>query len=263
MVNLRDRVLKRARANDSWVCVGLDPDPTRIADSSARGIENFLLDVIEQTSGRVCAYKPNSAFFEAMGGTGHNLLSRIIREARKHAPVILDAKRGDIGNTAEAYAKWAYDTLDADAITVNPYMGHDAVAPFAREGRGAFVLARTSNPGAADFQAQPMADGRPLFEHVIETARAYEVPGTLGFVAGATAPTELARIRELAGPDVPLLIPGVGAQGGSAQDAIRLGANEAGEHAIINASRSILYAADPAAACEKLRAELVAANKRS
>lgn len=255
----RERLHATARRNDSWVCVGLDPDLDRLPKGAppADEVRRFLLDIIDRTKDAVCCYKPNAAFFEALGREGHDVLHDVMAHARRHAPVILDAKRGDIGNTAKAYARWAYDTLDADAITVAPYMGRDSVEPFTeRPERGVFLLARTSNPGAADIQSMKLADGRLVYEHVVTLAKSWNAHNNVGLVAGATAPDELARIRKLAGPDALLLIPGVGAQGGSAEHAIRFGANPYGDNAVVNSSRGVLYAADPAQAAATLRDEL-------
>lgn len=259
MDSFRARLQETARKNDSWVCVGLDPDADRLprVGSMADEFRTFLLDVIDRTKDSVCAFKPNSAFFEALGPGGHEVLSDVVAHARRYAPVILDAKRADIGNTAKAYATWAFDQLQADAITAHPYMGRDSVEPFfARAERGVFLLARTSNPGAADLQSLKLATGEPLYEHVVQLARQWDHERNVGLVAGATAPDELRRIRHLAGPDMLLLIPGVGAQGGSPEHAIRFGANAFGDNAIVTASRSILYSSDPGKAAAELRDEL-------
>lgn len=257
--SFRNRLHETAKKNDSWLCVGLDPDPERLPRGGhvADEMRTFLLGIIESTKGLACAYKPNSAFFEAMGGPGHDVLHDVITAAKRHAPVILDAKRGDIGNTAKAYATWAFDSLEADAITVAPYMGRDSVEPFfERADRGVFVLGRTSNAGSADMQDLKLATGEPLYEHVVQLARQWNHHHNVGLVAGATAPDELRRIRDLAGPDMLLLIPGVGAQGGTAEHAMRFGANPLGDNAIVNSSRGILYANDPAKAARELRDEL-------
>lgn len=255
----RARLHDTARKNDSWVCVGLDPDPSKLprAGSMADELRTFLLDVVDRTKDAVCAYKPNAAFFEAMGPGGFDVLSDVMAHAGRYAPVILDAKRADIGNTAKAYATWAYDLLKADAITVGPYMGRDSAEPFfERADRGVFVLCRTSNPGASDLQSLKLATGEPLYEHVVQLARQWNHHHNVGLVAGATAPDELRRIRHLAGPEMLLLIPGVGAQGGSAEHAIRFGANTNGDNAIVNSSRAILYSGDPGAAASSLRDDL-------
>lgn len=259
MPTFRERLHRTARTNDSWLCVGLDPDPAKlpVGGPVADEMRRFLLATIDQTKDQVCCYKPNSAFFEALGEDGHDVLSDVVNHARRFAPVVLDAKRADIGNTAKAYAKWAFDVLGAEAITVAPYMGRDSVEPFfERPERGAFVLVRTSNPGGADLQALKLASGEHVYEHMVRLAKAWNQHNNVGLVAGATAPDELRRIRELAGPDALLLIPGVGAQGGSAEHAIRFGANAHGDNAIVNSSRAILYSADPRKAAMDLREEL-------
>lgn len=255
----RQRVHETARKNDSWLCVGLDPDPAKLPRLGAVADEmrTFLLDVVDRTKDLVCCYKPNSAFFEAIGPGGHEALSDIIAHAGRFAPVILDGKRGDIGNTAKAYATWAYDKLKADAVTASPYMGRDSIEPFfSRADKGVFVLCRTSNDGAADLQSLKLATGEPLYEHVVQLARQWDHQHNVGLVAGATAPEELRRIRHLAGPEMLLLIPGVGAQGGRAEHAIRFGANANGDNAIVNSSRGVLYSGDPARAATELRDEI-------
>ena len=260
MMTFRERLHEAARQKDSWVCVGLDPDPTKLprAGDVADEMLHFLLDVVDRTKDVACAYKPNAAFFDALGGEGFRVLQKVCDHAARSAPVILDGKRGDIGNTARAYAAWGFDLLRVDAMTVPPYMGRDSVEPFLeRADKGAFVLARTSNPGAADLQGLILQSGELLYERVVKLAvREWNANGNVGLVAGATSPDELRRIRQLAGPDVLLLVPGVGAQGGTAEHAIRFGANENGDNAIVNASRSILYSGDPAKAAEALRDEL-------
>jgi len=241
------------------VCVGLDPDPARLprVGSVADEMRTFLLDVVDRTKDAVCAYKPNAAFFEGIGAGGHEVLRDVIAHAGRYAPVILDGKRGDIGNTARAYARWAFDELKAEALTASPYMGRDSVEPFFEKAEhGVFLLCRTSNPGGSDIQALRLATGELLYEHVVQLARQWNHHHNVGLVAGATAPEELRRIRELAGPDMLLLIPGVGAQGGSAEHAIRFGANPNGDNAVVNSSRGILYSGDPGGAAADLRDEL-------
>ena len=246
-----DRLRHAQRLTGSALCVGLDPDLERMgldrlppAASVYDALVNFCTDVVRDTSHVACAYKPNSAFFEAGGSEGMRALEaavRLVREEAPHALVILDGKRGDIGNTAERYAAAAFEALGADALTVTPYMGRDAVAPFlAHAGRAAFVLARTSNAGAADVQDLRTEHGLPVYQHVARAARAWAhgLPGTLGFVVGATAPDALAAIRALA-PDAPLLVPGVGAQGGDAKAV--MDAN-AGGPLLVNVGRAIFNA---------------------
>lgn len=259
MTAFRARLHERARKNDSWVCVGLDPDASKLpaGKDAAEGVRAFLLDIVDRTKDAVCCWKPNAGFFEALGPQGHAVLRDVCAHAGRFAPVLLDAKRGDIGNTARGYARWAFDGMGADAVTVNPYLGGDSLEPFIeREDRGVFVLARTSNPGGADLQALRLDTGELVYERVVKLSKAWNRHGNLGLVAGATFPEELRRIRQLAGPDMLLLIPGVGAQGGTAEHAIRFGANAHGDNAIVNSSRGVLYADDPRAAAEKLRDEL-------
>lgn len=255
----RHRLHETARKNDSWVCVGLDPDPAKLPRKGPvlDELRAFLLDTIDRTKDSVCAYKPNAAFFDALGAGGHDALRDVVLHAKRFAPVILDGKRGDIGNTAKAYATWGFEAVGADAVTAHPYMGRDSVEPFfSTPERAVFLLCRTSNPGAADLQSLKLATGEALYEHVAQLARQWNHHHNIGLVAGATAPDELRRIRQSAGPDMLLLIPGVGAQGGSAEHAIRFGANSLGDNAIVNSSRAILYSEDPARAAAELRDEL-------
>ncbi len=199
-----------------------------------------------------CArYKPNLGFYLAEGAAGVVALERIVRLIPPDIPIILDGKFGDIGNTAEAYARGAYEQFKADAVTLSPYMGSDSVKPFLKYAdKAVFVLARTSNPNAGELQELPISDlrfpieeKRPLFEEVALKANAWHAagPGACGLVVGATAPEEMKRIREIS-PDLPFLIPGVGAQGGDLQAAIQHGKTQAGVGPVINASRAILYA---------------------
>jgi len=232
----------------SPLCVGLDPDPSRLPPSltdasSADRIRSFCFAITESTAHVAAAYKPNLAFFEALGPDGWHVLADVCDRVRQSGRLlILDGKRGDIGNTGRRYATALYDQLGGNASTVAPYMGHDSIAPFLEhEGRCAFVLVATSNPGGADYQ-QLEVDGLPLYRHVAaqSVATANELVGEVGFVAGATRPSLLAELRE-AHPTVPLLVPGVGAQGGSVADVL---AANAGGPLLINSSRSILYASD-------------------
>lgn len=263
MTGFRDHLRATARKNRSWVCLGLDPNPALLPDGSrdAAGAQRFCIDAMRQVADRVCAFKPQSAWFEAFGPEGMAALREVVAEGRRlGVPVVLDVKRGDIGETARAYATAAFDVLRADAVTVAPYMGRDSVDPFAAYAdRGVFVLARTSNPSARDFQDLDVA-GTPLFERVARLVASWD-KGNLGVVAGATYPDDLARIRRILGDGVPILVPGVGAQGGTAADAAR-GADSVGEMSVVNASRSLLFASDPRAATEALRGELAAALRR-
>jgi uridine monophosphate synthetase len=213
----------------------------------------FNRRIIDATQDLVCAYKPNSAFYESAGPQGLEALRRTVEyiHDRARVPVILDAKRGDIGSTAEAYARAAYETWGADALTVNPYLGSDSVAPFtAYEGKGVFLLCHTSNPGATDLQTLP-SPSRPLYEVVAAKAGTW---GT-GMVVGATYPEALARVRALA-PKAWILLPGIGAQGGDAEAALAAGLRQDGSGVVVNSSRGIIYAANPRQAALDLRQQL-------
>lgn len=249
-MTFKDKLLRAAAANKSWLCVGLDPDPVKMPSSVSRdigGIEIFLKAIIDSTSDLVCAFKPNSAFFEIYGGPGFELLKRVIEYIPNNIPVILDAKRADIGNTSKMYAQAAFDYLGADAITVNPYLGHDSLKPFLDYvEKGVIILCLTSNPSSADFQKQVLgnipANHTMLYEKVASLACMWNTNGNVGLVVGATSPAELAAVRKLVGDDIPILIPGVGAQGGELESALTAGSNSSGKLAIINVSRSVIYA---------------------
>lgn len=237
--------IRWARAN-SLVCVGLDPEPAKFParlKNRDDAIFAFCRDIVDATAEHVCAFKPQFAHFAAHAA--EDALQRLI--AHIHTmhpgiPVILDAKRGDIGSTADHYASEAFDRYRADAVTVNPYLGRDSVQPFLdRADKGVILLCRTSNPGAADFQALNCGD-LPMYLHVARTiARDWNTHGNCALVVGATWPQELGRVRALVG-DMPLLVPGVGAQGGDVQAVLQHGRDSAGAGLIISASRAILYA---------------------
>ena len=244
-----------ALRNDSLLCVGLDPQPDRLAPGD--DLFHFCQRIVDATRDLVCTYKPNFAFYEAAGLAGLEALRRVVDYIHETAdvPVILDAKRGDIGSTAEAYARAAFQVWGADALTVNPYLGGDSVAPFtAYAGRGVFVLCHTSNPGATDLQSLP-CPSRPLYEVVAEKAAQW---GT-GLVVGATFPEALARVRALA-PEAWILLPGVGAQGGDLEAALSAGLREDGLGVVVNASRGVIYASDPRQAAHDLRQQISAAR---
>lgn len=260
------RLQKAVADTGAPVCVGLDPDPDRLplclVGTEAERVEAFCLAITESTGSVAAAYKPNLAFFEALGSEGADVLATVCDAVRATGRLlVLDGKRGDIGNTGRKYAAAQYDRLGADAATVAPYMGGDSLVPFLdHPGRCAFVLVATSNPGALYLQHMQV-DGEPLYVHTARLAAraAEDLPGEAGFVVGATRPEILAGLRERH-PDVPFLVPGVGAQGGSAADV--LAANASGP-ILVNASRSILYAspgddfAEAAAkAARRLRDEL-------
>jgi orotidine-5'-phosphate decarboxylase len=232
------------------LCLGLDLDPERFParfGASAVGLFELGRELVDATIDQVAAYKPNAAFFEQFGFRGMESLEKLIQHIGDRAFVVLDAKRGDIGNTSQRYARAAFEQLHAHAITLAPYMGRDSIEPFlaVNQKSSAFVLALTSNPGSADLQLVKMADGRPLYEHTLDLLDNWNADwagGRLGAVVGATHPEELARIRQLH-PDLPLLIPGVGAQGGSATDVTRI-LGSGGAPSLVNVSRGILLGSD-------------------
>jgi orotidine-5'-phosphate decarboxylase len=241
-----DSLLETGRRNRSLLCVGLDPSTRKlpaVLRSTADPTYTFCMAIMEATADLVCAFKPNIAFFEALGPAGMETLRRLIADRPRDVPVILDAKRGDMGSTAEAYAEAVFDRLGADAVTLSPYLGSDALAPFLRYAdKGCIVLCKTSNPGSADLQELELATGGPLYLEVARRARDdWNGNGNLGLVVGATYPGVLAQVRALC-PDLPLLVPGVGAQGGELAAATRASVDRHGERTIISASRSILYA---------------------
>ncbi|MDO5057806.1 MAG: orotidine-5'-phosphate decarboxylase [Lautropia sp.] len=245
---------------DSMLCVGLDPDIRRIPAHLGQGLDavrRFCLDIIDSTAELACAFKPQIAYFAALGA--ESVLAGLIEHIhRRHPgiPVILDAKRGDIGSTAQQYGVEAFERFQADALTLSPFMGFDSIEPyFAWSGRGLILLCRTSNPGGNDLQALPVQvdagtgagtapTSLPLYQHLAHLAAGpWNRNGELGLVVGATFPDEIARVRALA-PTLPLLVPGVGAQGGDVEATVRAGLDAEGHGLIINSSRAILYASD-------------------
>jgi len=245
--------------NQSLLCVGLDPDPRRIPaalHAEADPIYAFCMAIVEATADLVCAFKPNIAFFEALGPAGMATLQRLIADMPRSAPVIVDAKRGDVDSTAAAYAEAIFERLRADAVTINPYLGGDAMKPFLDYAdKGCFILCKTSNPGSADLQELQLASGEPLYLAVARQARhAWNTNRNVGLVVGATYPTVLAQVRA-ACPDLPILVPGVGAQGGELAAAARAAIDAENAGALINASRSILYANNGAGFAEAARRE--------
>ena len=233
-----DKLLNASRKSKSWLCIGLDPDPELMPTVD---VLQFNKAIVEATSDLVCAYKPNLAFYEALGTEGLAILEKTVKCIPGDIPVIGDAKRGDIGNTARAYARALFSVLGLDAATVNPYLGFDSIEPFINyQDKGVFILCRTSNKGAADFQ-NLTTNGLPLYEAVAQKAKEWNTYGNIGLVVGATYPEELKKIRSIC-PEMPFLIPGVGAQGGDLASAVGYGVDARGEKAIINMSRQILYA---------------------
>lgn len=248
--------------NASMLCVGLDPEPSRFPAAlkgDASKIYDFCARIVDATADLSIAFKPQIAYFAAH--RAEDQLEKLMRHMKAnapHVPVILDAKRGDIGSTAEQYAKEAFERYDADAVTLSPFMGFDSVQPYLKyEGKGAFLLCRTSNPGGDDLQNQRLAsvEGQPLlYEHVARLAQGpWNLNGQLGLVVGATYPAEIERVRQIA-PTLPLLIPGVGAQGGDAVATVKAGWRDDGP-IIVNSSRAILYASSNADFADAARRE--------
>jgi len=248
-MNFIQQLQHAERLNDSLLCVGLDPEPGKFpgawAGDSTR-IFDFCAAIVDATHDLVIAFKPQIAYFAAH--RAEDQLERLIAHIKQVAPavpVILDAKRGDIGATAEQYAKEAFERYQADAVTLSPFMGFDSIEPYLRYAdKGAILLCRTSNPGGDDWQNQRLADlpGQPrLYEHLARLAETkWNANGQIGLVVGATYPAEIARVRELA-PSLPLLIPGVGAQGGDAAATVKAGWRGAGS-VVVSSSRAVLYA---------------------
>jgi orotidine-5'-phosphate decarboxylase len=258
------------RANGSLLCVGLDPEPSRFPAGmagDASKIYDFCAAIVDATADLVIAFKPQIAYFAAHGAEAQ--LERLMEHMRRnapHVPTILDAKRGDIGSTAEQYAKEAFDRYGADCVTLSPFMGFDSVQPYLKyQGKGAFLLCRTSNPGGDDLQNQRLAsvDGQPLlYEHIAHLAQGpWNLNGQLGLVVGATYPAEIERVRKVA-PTVPLLIPGVGAQGGDAVATVKAGYRasngETTAPIVVNSSRAVLYASGGADYAQAARAAALA-----
>lgn len=234
------------RTNNSLLCVGLDPDIAKFPahlQQQPDAIYTFCKEIIDATAATACAFKPQIAYFSAMRAEDQlEALCAYLRENHPNIPIVMDAKRGDIGATAEQYAREAFERYGADAVTVSPYMGFDSVAPYLEwKDRGAIVLCRTSNAGGSDLQFLTV-DGVPLYQHVARlVAEKWNTNGQCGLVVGATFPQELAQVRSIIG-DMPLLVPGVGAQGGDIQATVQAGKTSNGMGMMINSSRAILYA---------------------
>ena len=273
--NFMDLVQARWNAGRT-ISVGLDPEPARLPANVRNlplddGIVAFLGEVIEATADLAAAYKPNAAFFEALGNSGTEILERVIaivHEVAPDVPVILDAKRADIGNTNEKYATAVFDFLECDAVTVHPYLGPEAMQPFLdRKDKGIIVLARTSNPGSGRYQDLSV-NGRPLYQHIAQdVADHWNGNGNCGLVVGATYPEEMKAVREVA-PGVLILVPGLGAQGGDVAATVQNGMDANGNGLLLHAGRSILYAFEngkptdeaSAAAIKELHDEITAAR---
>ena len=267
-MNFVDMLADAERRHQSLLCVGLDPEPSRfpthLKGAAADRIYDFCAAIVDATADLVLAFKPQIAYFAAHRAEAQ--LEKLMAHMRKAAPgvpVILDAKRGDIGSTAEQYAIEAFERYGADAVTLSPFMGFDSVEPYLRRhGKGAFLLCRTSNPGGDDLQNQRLAtvEGQPLlYEHLAGLAQGpWNINGQLGLVVGATYPAEIARVRAIA-PTLPMLIPGVGAQGGDAAATVRAAGGGTAQHStgaiVVNSSRAILYADGGAGFADAARAE--------
>ena len=265
----------------SLLCVGLDPHVAELSELGAAAARDFCIRIVKATAPYAAAFKPNAAFFEAYGAEGWAALKQVIEAVREeseragsHIPVILDAKRGDIASTAEAYAKSAFENLGADCITLNPYLGRDSIEPFIRDSeKGVFLLCKTSNPGSSDLQDLLLDAGRyalgresrsilsgpspiPLYEYVASLAREWNTRGNIGLVVGATYPETLRRVRTLV-PELWFLVPGVGAQGGDLEAALQASLRKDGKGALINVSRAISRSADPRTAAAELRDQML------
>lgn len=238
------RLRRIQKKNNSLLCIGLDTDVNRIPEflfAWADPLYEFNRRIIDVTKDIVCAYKINLAFYEVTGEHGWYTVHQTLARIPEEIVTIGDGKRGDIGNSSKMYARLLVDDYEFTASTVNPYMGTDSVIPFLKNrDQGAFILTLTSNPGARDFQYLPVR-GKPLYEHIVARVKSWNTRDNCGLVVGATRPRELKRIRSLV-PNMPLLIPGVGAQGGDVETAVRYGCDETGYMAVVNASRSIIYA---------------------
>lgn len=249
-----EKLRRASEGNDSLLCVGLDPDASLMPIDD---VFEFNRAIVDATRDLVCCYKPNLAFYEAFGPPGLEALRRTVEHIGGEVPVIGDAKRGDIGNTARAYASALFDYYGFDAVTANPYMGGDTLSPFLDySGKGVFVVCRTSNPGSGDFQSLTVtrADGeqRPLYMEVAARCSEWNVSGNVGLVVGATYPEELQQVRSQC-PDLPILIPGIGAQGGDLQASVAKGMDARGGGILISASRQVIYASKGADFAERAR----------
>jgi len=252
-----EKLKKASQKNNSLLCIGLDTDLDKIPKlllNEKDPIFCFNKKIIDSTSDLVCAYKPNLAFYEAYGIKGLEALKKTCEYIPKDIPVILDAKRGDIGNTSKMYARAIFDEFKSDGVTLNPYLGEDSLSPFlGYEDKCSFILCLTSNAGAKDFQLQEVG-GKPLYKVVAEKVLSWNKNGNCGLVVGATYAEQLKEIREIA-EDLPILIPGVGAQKGDVELTVKYGTDKNGELAIINSSRGIIYASSDKDFAQSARVE--------
>jgi uridine monophosphate synthetase len=262
---------KRVDDCSSLLCIGLDPHVNdlrrdgQLPVPTAEAARDFCLNLVKQTARYAAAFKPNAAFFEVFGADGWTALKDVIEAIQEESnrmgsmiPVILDAKRGDIASTAEAYARSAFENLGVHCITLSPYLGKDSIEPFIQNAeKGIFLLCKTSNPGAGDLQDLILESGDPVYIHVAKLAQQWNTKNNVGVVVGATYPEALTRVRELA-PDIWFLAPGVGAQGGELGSALKAGLRKDGKGMLIPVSRSIARAEKPGLAAAELRDEILA-----
>jgi len=262
---------KRVDDCSSLISIGLDPHIPDLKEPSAASARDFCLNLVKQTARYAAAFKPNAAFFEVFGAEGWTALKDVVSAINDESnrlgsriPIILDAKRGDIASTAEAYAKSAFENLGVDCITLNPYLGKDSIEPFIQNSeKGVFLLCKTSNAGAGDFQDLVLESGEPLHIHVAKLAQTWNIKNNIGLVVGATHPQIMSNIRA-AVPDMWFLAPGIGAQGGELELALKAGLRKDGKGMLINVSRSIARAEKPGLAAAELRDQiLVAADQLS
>jgi orotidine-5'-phosphate decarboxylase len=245
-MNFNQKLLQRSRSVNSLLCIGLDTDINKIPDflqKKDHPVFDFNSGIIKATKNIVCAYKINLAFYESLGKYGWEVLEKTLDQIPNDIIIIADAKRGDIGNTSALYARAFFETLNFDAITVNPFLGFDSIQPFLEfDNKGVFILTLTSNTGSKDFQYLKI-DEKSLYIIVAEKILEWNKKGNCGLVVGATHPEELHKIREIV-PDCPILIPGIGAQGGDLESTVKYGCDKNGEMALINLSRAIIYASN-------------------
>lgn len=249
-----EKLEKIVDKNNSLLCVGLDIDKEKIPNTN---FFEFNKKIINDTKDLVCAYKINMAFYEVIGKEGYDLLEKTIQYIPKEITIILDGKRNDIGNTAKKYAESLFKTLNADAITINPYLGIDGIKPFLDyKDKCSFILCRTSNPSAKDFQDLQTPNGE-LYQIVADKIKEWNKKyRNCGMVVGATYPDELRTLRCMVGEDIPFLIPGIGKQGGDVEKTVKCGTNSNGKMAVINSSRGIIYSKNPRESTIKLRDEI-------
>jgi orotidine 5'-phosphate decarboxylase subfamily 2 len=260
---------KRVDDCASILCIGLDPHVHDLKEPSAASARDFCLNLVKQTARYAAAFKPNAAFFEVFGAEGWTALKQVIEAINEESqrlgsriPIILDAKRGDIASTAEAYAKSAFETLGVDCITLNPYLGKDSIEPFIQiSEKGVFLLCKTSNPGASDLQDLTLESGDPLHIYVAKLAQTWNTKNNIGLVVGATHPQIMSDIRA-AVPDMWFLAPGIGAQGGELELALKSGLRKDGKGMLINVSRSIARAGKPSVAAAELRDEILTVREQ-